>query len=97
MLSPRSTFIVTVDLERFSRAIAQVTRDLELFSSSEDENEWDPTGKSIEEIQAFLKKWERECRKSNYACIAKENAAYKKQRREKLTVRLAKKRACIPQ
>ena len=34
-----------------------VTRDLELFSYSEDEqNEWDPTGKSIEEIRAFLKK-----------------------------------------
>jgi hypothetical protein len=69
----------------------QVTRDLELFSSSEDENEWDPTGKSIEEIQAFLKKWERECRNSNCACIAKEYAEYKKQRREKLTPRLAKK------
>ncbi len=35
---------------------AQVTRDLELFYTSEDEqNHWDPTGKSIEEIQAFLK------------------------------------------
>ena len=34
-----------------------VKRDLELFSYSEDEqNEWDPTGKSIEEILAFLKK-----------------------------------------
>ncbi len=46
---------MTADLERCSRAAAQVTRDLELFSSSEDENEWDPTGKSIEEILAFLK------------------------------------------
>ena len=91
MLSPRSTFIVTADLEQCSRAIAQVTRDLELYCSSEDENEWDPTGKSIEEIRAFLKKWERECRNSNYARIAKENAAYKKQRREKLTQILAKK------
>ena len=68
-----------------------MNRDLALYSASEDENEWDPTSKSIEEIRAFLKKWERECRKSNYARIAKENAAYKKQRREKLTVRLAKK------
>ncbi len=34
-----------------------MTRDLELFSFSDDEqNEWDPTCKSIEEIQAFLKK-----------------------------------------
>ena len=91
MLSPRSTFIVTADLERCSRVAAQVNKDLALYSASEDENEWDPTGKSIEEIRAFLKKWERECRNSNYARIAKENAAYKKQRREKLTVRLAKK------
>ncbi len=55
MLLPRSTRIV----ERCSRAVAQVTRDLELFSSSEDEqNIWDTTGKSksIEEIRAFLKK-----------------------------------------
>ena len=56
MLSPRSTFIVTADLERCSRVAAQVNRDLALYSASEDENEWDPTGKSIEEILAFLKK-----------------------------------------
>ncbi len=38
-----------------SGGFGNVTRDLELFSSSEDEqNELDPTG--IEEIQAFLKK-----------------------------------------
>jgi hypothetical protein len=36
-----------------------VSRDLELFFPNEDEqNEWDPTGKSIEEMQAFLKIWE---------------------------------------
>ena len=56
MLSPRSTFIVTADLERCSRVAAQVNKDLALYSASEDENEWDPTGKSIEEIRAFLKK-----------------------------------------
>ena len=78
MLSPRSTFIVTADLKRCSRVAAQVARDLELYCSSEDENEWDPTGKSIEEIRAFLKKWERECRNSNCASIAKEYAEYKK-------------------
>ena len=33
-----------------------------VVSSSGDENEWDPTGKSIEEILAFLKKWERYAR-----------------------------------
>ncbi len=37
MLSPRSTRIVSADLERCCRAVAQVTRDLELFFSSENE------------------------------------------------------------
>ncbi len=75
MLSPRSKRIVSADLDD------AVARDLKFFSSSEDEqNEWDHTGKSIEEIRAFLKKWERECRNSNCACIAKEYVEYKKQR-----------------
>ncbi len=60
LLSPRSTRIVSANLKQCSRAVAQVARDLELFSSSEDEqNIWDPTGKSIEEILVFLKKCER--------------------------------------
>jgi hypothetical protein len=45
-----------------------VTRDLELFSSSEDEqNEWDPSCKYIEEIQAFLKN-ERICGVQKIMC-----------------------------
>ena len=50
---------VTPMLSSRDLAVAQVKRDLELsrLSSSEDEeNKWDhPTGKSIEEIRAFLK------------------------------------------
>jgi hypothetical protein len=80
MLSPRSTRIVSANLERCYQAVAQMMRDLELFSSSEDEqNQWDPTCKYIEEILAFLKIWERECRNSNCASIAKEYTEYKKQ------------------
>jgi hypothetical protein len=56
-----------------------VTRDLELFSPSEDEqNIWNHTSKSIEKILAFIKNWERECHNSNCGSITKEYAEYKK-------------------
>ena len=84
-------------------AVAQVKRDLELLSSSEDEqNNWDPTGKSIEEIRAFLEKWERACRNSNYFRIAKNYAEYKldttrtfKRKFAKLKVRRRKQGNCM--
>ena len=93
-LSPRSARIVTADLARCSKQVAQVQRELSLLSSSDDDGvEWDPTGKTIEQINAFLKKWENDCRNTTYARIAKENAAYKEKLKVKKAAKVAMRQA----
>jgi hypothetical protein len=94
-LSPRSARIVTADLARCSQQVAQLQRELSLLSSSDEDDgvEWDPTGKTIEEINAFLKKWEKDCRNTTYARIAKENAAYKEQLKAKKASKAAMRQA----
>ena len=84
-LSPRSARIVTADLTRCSQQVARLKRGLSLISSSDEEDgvEWDPSSKTIEEINAFLKKWERDCRNTTYARIAKENAVHNEKLRLK--------------
>ena len=84
-LSPRSARIVTADLTRCSQQVARLKRELSLISSSDEEDgvEWDPSSKTIEEINAFLKKWERDCRNTTYARIAKENAVHNEKLRLK--------------
>ena len=94
-LSPRSARTATADLARCSGQVAQLQRELSLVSSSDEDDgvEWDPTGKTIDEINAFLKKWEKDCRNTNYARIAKENAAYKEQLKAKKASKAAMRQA----
>ena len=53
------------DLARCSRYVAQVKRDQAVSSSSGEEEVWDVTGKSIEEIRGFLMRWEKDFRVRN--------------------------------
>ena len=94
-LSPRSARIVTADLTRCSQQVARLKRELSLISSSDEEDgvEWDPSGKTIEEINAFLKKWERDCRNTTYARIAKENAVHNEKLRLKREAKAARLKA----
>ncbi len=59
--------------------MSQLRRELSTLSSSDDDDIWDPTGKPIEEIRAFLVNWEKECRQKKYARVLNEYKEYKEQ------------------
>jgi hypothetical protein len=96
-LSPRSARIVTADLARCSQQVARLKKELSLISSSDEDDgvEWDPSGKTIKEINSFLKKWERDCRNTTYARIAKENAVHNEKLRKKRAAKATRLQAQV--